>query len=136
MTWDHIGKLSKDKIIKDLSNCSKIFPGDKDLIMGTNRFQLGITTLCNIEIQRLSTGALSIWSLGGTVYPRSIMAHIRTVVNDDMWTSPHLFSKDPISRCRKQCKTFGLQPTETSIMELLNSNVANLIKLQVLHVML
>ena len=128
MTWDCIGKLSKGKIIEDLSNCSKMFPGDKDLIMVTNRFQLGITTLCNIKIQRLSTGALSIWSLGGTIYPRSIMAHIRTVENDDMWTSPHLFSKDPISRCRKQCKTIGLQPTETSIIELLDSNVANLVQ--------
>ena len=29
-TWDQIGKLSKDKIIKDLTNSTKLFEGDKE----------------------------------------------------------------------------------------------------------
>ena len=128
-TWDRIGKLSKDKIIEDLSNCSKLFAGDKDLMMVTHRFKIGITTLCNIEIHKHSTGAISIACLGGSIYSRSIMPYIHMIENDDMWTSPHLFAKEQIIRGKKQCKAIGLQPTESSIIDLLDANAATLVEL-------
>ena len=76
VTWDCIGKLSKDKIIEDLINCSKMFPGDKDLLMLMNTFKNGTTTLSNIEIEKHSTGQLAVKCLGGQIYPRSIMPYI------------------------------------------------------------
>ena len=123
VTWDCIGKLSKDKIIEDLINCSKMFPGDKDLLMLMNTFKNGTTTLSNIEIEKHSTCQLVIKCLGGQIYPRSIMPYIRTVENDDMWTNPNLFGKEPSVRPKKQCKPISLKSCESSIMDLLDATV-------------
>ena len=123
-TWDRIGKLSKDKIIEDLTNSTKLFEGDRDLMLITNIFQMGIKMLNNIKFSKSISGPLSIRCLGGIMYPRSIMPYICTLENDEMWQHPDLFAKEMISRAKKQSKSIGLQPNESNIVDLLDGNVA------------
>ena len=100
-TWDRIGKLSKDKIIEDLTNSTKLFEGDRDLMLITNLFKTGIKMLYNIKISKSCSGPLSIRCLGGIMYPRSIMPYICTLENDEMWQHPELFAKEMISQAKK-----------------------------------
>ena len=100
-TWDRIGKLSKDKIVEDLTNSTKLFEGDRDLIIITNIFQIGIKMLNNIKFSKSISGPLSIRCLRGTMYPRSIIPYICTLDNDEMWQHPHLFAKEMISQAKK-----------------------------------
>ena len=122
-TWDRIGKPSKDKIIEDLTNSTKLFEGDRDLMPITNLFKMGIKMLYNIKISKSVSGPLLIRCLRGIMYPRSIMPYICTLENDEMWQHPELFAKETISWAKKWSKSIGLQPNESNIVDLLDGNV-------------
>ena len=126
LMWDCIGKLSKDKILEDLTDCSKLNAGDRDLIMNTNIIHQGFTELCNILIKKVPNGAISLSTLGGSLYPQSTMPYIHTIDDDDMWLHPEQFSKIRKNVThKKSTKIIGLQPSERNILDLLDANVNN-----------
>ena len=65
--WSHISRLSKTKLIDEMSSISKINLGDRDLIYLT-RFPVRSTPCDNIEIHRIHTGAIHVSLRGGPLY--------------------------------------------------------------------
>ena len=69
---------------------------------------------------------ISLSTLGGSLYPQSIMPYICTIDDDDMWLHPQQFSKIRKNVTHKKAtKIIGLQPSESNIVDLLDANVNN-----------
>ena len=114
------------KILEDLIDSSKLNAGDRDLIMNTNIIHQGVTELCNLLIEKVPNGKISLSTLGGSLYPQSIMPYICTIDDDEMWLHPEQFSKVTKNvTWKKPPKIIGLLPSESNIVDLLHPTVAN-----------
>ena len=82
--WSHISRLSKSKLIDEMSSISKINLGDRDLI-SLMRFPVGSTLFDNIEVHRIHSGAIHVSSRGGPLYKVKCGQYVITPMDLYIW---------------------------------------------------
>ena len=82
--WSHISRLSKSKLIDEMSSISKINLGDRDLI-SLMRFPVRSILFDNIEVHRIHSGAIHVSSRGGPLYKVKCGQYVITPMDLYVW---------------------------------------------------